>query len=171
MLFRSRDLSIPIVQVTATGNDVVRGDSTEYLNRFYVFWTPHPWWALSLEYQYENFKSDEVVAAFFKELTTHKVPLGVRFFHPSGISASVRGTFYDQDGDFIRRGGGAFENGHDQFFLVDASVSYRLPQRFGFITVGAMNLLDEHFRYQETDLRNPTIQPTRLVYTRITLSF
>ena len=166
-----RDLSIPIVQVTATGNDVVRGDSTEYLNRFYVFWTPHPWWALSLEYQYENFKSDEVVAAFFKELTTHKVPLGVRFFHPSGISASVRGTFYDQDGDFIRRGGGAFENGHDQFFLVDASVSYRLPQRFGFITVGAMNLLDEHFRYQETDLRNPTIQPTRLVYTRITLSF
>jgi tetratricopeptide (TPR) repeat protein len=168
-----RDLSIPIVQATATGNEVVRGDSREYLNRLYVFWTPHPWWALSAEYQYENFRNDQIVAAFFKELTTHRVPLGVRFFHPSGISAALRGTFYDQEGDFHRRGTApeAFIAGHDQFFLVDASVSYRLPQRYGLVTVGVMNLLDEHFRYQETDLRNPTIQPTRLVFTRITLSF
>lgn len=167
-----RDLSIPIQTVTPTGgNEVVRGDSREYLSRAYVFWTPHPWLALSAEYQYEVFRNDAVVAAFFKELTTHRIPLGARFFHPSGISVSLKGTYVDQDGDFIRRGGTAFESANEQFVLVDASISYRLPQRLGFITVGAMNLFDQDFRYQETDFRNPTIQPTRLVFTRVTLSF
>jgi tetratricopeptide (TPR) repeat protein len=167
-----RDLSIPIQTITPAGTtEVTRGDSREYLNRVYVFWTPHPFWALSAEYQYEKFRNDDIVAAFFKDVTTHRIPLGVRFFHPTGVSVALRGTFYDQDGDFIRRGGTDFEANHSQFFLLDAAVSYRLPQRYGFITVGATNLTDEHFRYQETDFRNPTIQPTRLVFTRVTLSF
>ena len=168
-----RDLSVPIQTVSINGdNVVVRGDQLEYLTRAYLFWTPHPWVALSAEYQFEQTKKDNVVAqAFFKELTTHRVPLGVRFFHPSGFSVSLRGTYYNQDGDFIRRGATAFEAANEDFFLVDLALSYRLPQRYGLITVGATNLLDEHFRYQETDVRNPSIQPTRLVFTRITLSF
>jgi tetratricopeptide (TPR) repeat protein len=167
-----RDLSIPIQTIGAGGlNEVERGDSTEYLTRFYLFWTPHPWLALSAEYQFEQFKNESLVAAFFKELTTHRVPLGLRFFHPSGFSVALRGTYYNQDGDFIRRGGTNFEPAHEDFFLVDLALSYRLPQRYGFITVGATNLLDKDFRYQETDFRNPTIEPTRLFYTRITLSF
>jgi outer membrane receptor protein involved in Fe transport len=167
-----RDLSIPIVDVNVlTDTVVVRGDAREYFHRAYLFWTPHPWVALSAEYQYENIRNDDVVAAFLNEVTTHRVPLGVRFFHPSGVSLSLRGTFVDQHGDFVRQGTGASESGSDRFFLVDAALSYRLPRRLGFVTVGATNLFDKEFRYQETDVRNPMIQPERLIFTRVTLSF
>jgi hypothetical protein len=54
---------------------------------------------------------------------------------------------------------------------MDAGLSYRLPQRYGFITVGATNLLDKQFRYQETDLRNATVVPERTFFTRVTLAF
>ena len=50
----------------------------EYMARAYLFWTPHPWVALSAEYQREQFENDRSVAFFFKDVTTHKVPLAAR---------------------------------------------------------------------------------------------
>jgi tetratricopeptide (TPR) repeat protein len=172
-----RDLKIPFRSIVIDGvgnvvtDTVERGDAREDLARAYLFWTPHPWVALSAEYQYERFKHDDEVAFFFKELTTHRLPLGVRFFHPSGFGASLRTTFHHQEGEFRRLTGFCCESGTDDFWLVDAAVSYRLPKRFGLVTVGATNLLDKRFRYQETDLTNPSIQPDRFVFTKLTLSF
>jgi tetratricopeptide (TPR) repeat protein len=166
-----RDLSIPVRQVTLTTDEVIRGDATEYLARTYLFWTPHPWLALSGEYQYERITKDTPVAFFFRDVRTHRVPLGLRFFHPTGVSFSLKGTYITQEGKFIRQGGTEFEPGSDDFWVVDAAVSYRLPWRHGFITVGATNLLDERFRYQETDLRNPTVEPVRMFFTKVTLAF
>jgi len=54
---------------------------------------------------------------------------------------------------------------------VDAGISYRLPQRYGFFTVGATNLLDRNFKYHEVDFNNPTIQPARAAFARLTLAF
>jgi len=51
------------------------------------------------------------------------------------------------------------------------AVSYRLPKRYGFLAVGATNLFDEEFNFFDIDVRNPTIQPTRRVYARVTLAF
>jgi hypothetical protein len=127
--------------------------------------------ALSGEYRYERFKHEEDVAFFFKKVTTHRVPLGARFFHPSGFGASLRTTYHHQEGDFRRLSGFCCESGTDDFWLVDAAVSYRLPKRFGLITVGATNLLDKSFRYQETDLTNPSILPDRFVFGKLTLAF
>jgi tetratricopeptide (TPR) repeat protein len=166
-----RDLTIPRREITLTTDEVIRGDATEYLSRAYLFWTPHPWLALSGEYQYERFTKETPVAFFFREVTTHRVPLGLRFFHPSGVSVSLKGTYIDQDGKFIRQGGTDFVSRSSDFWVMDAGVSYRLPWRHGFITVGATNLLDQQFRYQETDLRNPTVVPVRMFFTRVTLAF
>ncbi len=110
------------------------------------------------------------VADSFKEVKTHRVPLGVKFFHPSGLSASLKATYFNQDGDFMRRGGGSFESGQDEFWVVDAAISYRLPKRYGFISVGATNLFNKHFKYHETDLRNPIVQPDRFIYGKVTLA-
>jgi tetratricopeptide (TPR) repeat protein len=153
--------------------EVIHSDFDEDFARAYVFYTPHPWWALRVEYQYEKFTRDE--SSFTDGMVNvklHSVPLGVNFFHPSGLSASVTGTFYDQDGEFERilNGGGTFEHGSDTFWLVDAAINYRLPQRYGFITVGATNLFDENFKYFEADRRNPHIQPDRVVFTKITVA-
>ena len=51
------------------------------------------------------------------------------------------------------------------------AISYRLPKRFGFITVGAKNLFNQSFKYFDTDPWNPAIQPDRMVYCKVTLAF
>ena len=173
--FSKRDLSIPFRSIVydefgdVIEDKVRRGGANEYLGRTYLFWTPHPWLAFSAEYQYERIKNEISLADTFKEVKTHRVPLGVRFFHPSGLSASLKATYFNQDGDFTRRGGG-IESGQDEFWVVDAAIGYRLPKRYGFISVGVTNLFNKHFNYQETDLRNPIVQPGRFIYTKITLA-
>ena len=64
-----------------------------------------------------------------------------------------------------------FRSGNDQFWVIDAAISYRLPKRHGFITVGANNLFDESFKYYDTDIVNPTIQPDRMIFGKVTLAF
>jgi outer membrane receptor for ferric coprogen and ferric-rhodotorulic acid len=56
------------------------------------------------------------------------------------------------------------------FWLVDATLRYRLPKRFGFLSGGATNLFDKEFEYFEVDLRNVTIQPKRTIFAKVTLA-
>src|SRR5262249_488501 len=76
--FSKRDLTVPFRVVTPAGDSLQRADVNEYLGRTYLFWTPHPWLALSAEYQYERFKDQKGAVFPFTELTTHRVPLGFR---------------------------------------------------------------------------------------------
>ena len=148
--FSRRDLNVPIQ--TFGPNGTTRENAREGVGRAYLFWTPHPWLALSGEYQYERFWNDDAIAFFFKKVTTHRVPVGFRFFHPSGFSAALRATYFHQDGDFRRQSTGTFTSGRDNFWVADAAISYRLPMRYGFITLGVTNLFDRRFKYQQTDL-------------------
>jgi hypothetical protein len=102
-------------------------------------------------------------------MDTHRLPLGINFFHRCGLSTSLTATYYNQDGTFDRIVGGA-ESGSDTFWLADAAISYRLPSRYGFITVGAKNLFDEEFKYYDLDWKNPAIQPARFFFGKITLA-
>ena len=105
-------------------------------------------------------------------MDTHRVPLGINFFHPSGLSASLTTTYYNQDGDFERTVHGFIfeQSGSDEFWLVDAAINYRLPKRYGFITVGARNLFDKEFKYFDVDWKNPSIQPDRFFFASVTLA-
>ena len=100
-----------------------------------------------------------------KKLNTHGVPTGITFFHPSGLSAFLTGTYYHQDIKLADS-----RSGRDDFWLVDLGISYRLPKRYGFITVGATNLLDTKFNYFERDQNNSRIQPNRTIFGKITLA-
>jgi outer membrane receptor protein involved in Fe transport len=64
-------------------------------------------------------------------------------------------------------------SGEDEFWTIDASISYRLPRRYGILTVGVKNLFDKSFKYQDIDFENrsPLFQPKRRVYGKVTLSF
>ena len=172
--FTKRDLTVPYQAFDfANGSvtsDVKETDWDEYLGRAYLFWTPHKWLSLTAEYLYERADRTDEFSAGIKKITTHRVPLGVNFFHPSGLGVFFKATYFNQDGEFQRLIEGNFESGSDQFWIVDAAISYRLPKRYGFITIGAKNLFDKEFNYQDTDIKNPIIQPDRAIFGRITLA-
>ncbi len=172
-----RNLEVPFVFTSVPDNSsqIRKVDWEERLARAYLLWTPHPWFALSAEYQYERFdRGKEFVGEGVAYARTYRLPLGVSFYHPTGLSAFLKATYFDQKGLFEPAHyvpGGPFIPGQDRFWIVDAAISYRLPKRFGFFTVGAKNLLDRSFRYQDTDQKNPLIQPERMIYGKVTLSF
>ncbi len=166
-----RDQESPVIDLTGPTPVVSRKNRDEDLARAYLYWTPKNWWAFSAQYLYEKFERDELLSAGIKDLESHRVPLGINFFHPSGLNVSLRFTYFDQEGDFERQSAlGIFEHGEDDFWLADAAIGYRLPKRFGFVTIGATNLFDESFQYFDTDPNNPAIQPERFFFVRLTLS-
>jgi tetratricopeptide (TPR) repeat protein len=177
--FSKRDLDVPYSDLPDPPAPPVPRVKTvdwdEYLGRVYLYWIPHEWVALRAEYQYEEFKRDQEFGLGLKEVDTHKIPLGINFSHPSGLIALFQATYYDQRGDFLPQGteplSRNFLSGDDQFWVIDAAVSYRLPKRYGFVTFGAKNLFDESFNYYDTDIVNPTIQPDRFFFGKVTLDF
>jgi outer membrane receptor for ferrienterochelin and colicin len=148
-------------------------DWDEYLGRAYLYWAPHKWLALKAEYRYERFERAKEISANMKEVKTHSIPLGINFFHPFGLTAKLQAVYYHQKGNFQRADGtrGTFVQGKDNFWVVDAAISYRLPKRYGFITIGARNLFDKSFEYAETDENNPRIQPDRFIFCKLTIAF
>jgi hypothetical protein len=168
---RDLDVPVPVTDLSTNVTKVERTDWREDLARAYLFWTPHEWLTLSTEYQYEFLKRIPDTGFGIVQQTTHRVPLGLRMFHPSGLSFAVKATYFHQDGNFQRKSGGPPESGASDFWVVDTAISYRLPKRYGFLTIGATNLFDRRFQYQETDLNNPAIQPVRTFFARLTLSF
>lgn len=164
----ARDLQVPSMQVSDLGIPMaVELDWHEYIGRAYLFATPDERVALSAEYIVERFERDEIGP---EELTTQRVPLGLRLFDPSGAGGFVTATYWHQDGRFAGFLEPGIRSGRDQFWLIDAGVSYRLPNRYGILSVAATNLTDEDFRYFEVDFDNPEIQPTRSLIFRITLA-
>ena len=167
-----RDLAVPYVDLATGFPTLAESDWNENLWRAYLFWTPCTWASLTAEYRYEDLERDEESASDAKDVQTHYLPLGINLFHPSGLIASLKGTYISQDGNFERKGDwGVFEGGDDNFWLVDAALSYRLPKRYGFITVGVSNLFDQEFDYFDSDLKNSLIQPEQYFFARITLAF
>jgi hypothetical protein len=168
-----RDLRVPVSQFDlTTGNSAVkRFPWREKLGRAYVYVTPHEWVALRAEYQYEEVRRDANLLFAFTEVETHRVPLGVEVFHPSGIGVSFGATWLDQHGVFLRNSTSVFERGSRDFWVLDTGLRYRLPQRYGFVAFGVNNFLDEDSPYQSTDVRNPSLRPGRLFYGTVTLAF
>jgi outer membrane receptor protein involved in Fe transport len=169
-----RDLSVPYLSAPtfpATQYQLGNVDWKEYLSRAYIYWAPLNWISLTAEYQFEQFKRDEEFMYYIKRLDTHRVPLGVNLFHPSGLSFHLKTTYVDQKGDFETSTTlpGETVSGSDSFWLVDVSLSYRLPKRYGILTAGVRNLFDESFKYFDTDARNPIYQPDRVAYFSATI--
>lgn len=167
-----RDLEVPYFSLSDPPA-LETSDWEEYLGRAYVYWTPHEWFSLQTEYIYEEAERNAEFSANVQEMETHRVPLGVNFFHPSGLSAGLKGTFNHQEGEFERTDApsGVFTSGEDTFWLVDLSLSYRLPKRYGFLTLGASNLFNEDFKYFDNDLMSTSIQPERRIFAKITFAF
>jgi tetratricopeptide (TPR) repeat protein len=146
----------------------------EHIDRAYLYWTPHQWIAATGEYQYERIEKPSPATVIIlnseTEMETHRILLGLGFYHPSGLSAWLKSTYIDQCVKFIDSQATSIQ-GKDSFAVLDGAISYRLPQRHGMITFGAKNIFNKSFRFQDVDARNPSLYPARMIYSRLTLAF
>lgn len=176
--FSQRDLTVKGLVFRFVDDEFVietlEGDWAEQLLRAYLYWAPHPWFALGPEYQFEKFKRpDELMGEeSIARLETHRLSLKVGFFHPSGFSMGLKPMYVNQKGSFgLKRFFVPNENLSDHFWVFDAFISYRLPHRWGIITLEGKNLLNKRFQFQDTDPLNPSIIPDRAILGRVTLAF
>ena len=98
-----RNLEVPFTELSTGSVPLVRDvDWKERMGRAYLYWTPHKWVAFTAEYQYERLKKDAELTFGVREVKTHRVPLGGNFHHPSGLSAMLKATYFNQRGEFER---------------------------------------------------------------------
>jgi len=168
-----RDLDVPFLSTFLSKTTMSEAQWREDMARAYVYWTPNPWVALRAEYQYEelerslNFVGMERVA----NVHTHRVPVGLRVFHPSGLTGEVLATWVNQRGSFGEPVSEGLTTAQDEFLVVDLGLGYRLPKRFGFVSLMVRNLFDERFRFQDSDVLNSSLARERTVLGRVTLAF
>lgn len=164
-----RDLKIPI-------NRDIFPKLREELYRLYFNWTPSNNWVVNSEFRFENYRGDEIFPFFPKFVETAYFPTEIRFFHPVGFFATLKGTYVSQkvqSSNFNPDGTGDFNS---NFYLVDAAVGYRFPKQYGLISLEAKNLFDSNFKYRDrqfqlNELRSPDFLPERMIFGRVTLNF
>jgi hypothetical protein len=167
-----RNLRVPYQTYDDMYQEIVKKtDWDEEAFRAYLYWAPLNWVSLQGEYMQEHFKrSSDSGMEMFTSILTNKYSLGINFFHPLGFFARLKSTYIDQEGDFQHL---SFEpySGSDNFWVFDAAVGYRLPNRLGMITVEARNFTNQKFHFQDTDPANPQFIPESFIFTRLTLNF
>ncbi len=173
-----RDLDVP-TQVIRRGVqlDYFTEDRDERRHRAYLYWTATRRLALRAEYHFERTSRDLNESVVFlddpKRIRSHRVPVGIDFFHENGAFSALTTSFVNQDVRFPFAGGGT-DHASDSFWLVDASIGYRLPKRMGIASFSVRNLFDEDFDYQDTNVagtpRLPLFQPDRSLFVKLSLS-
>jgi hypothetical protein len=170
-----RDLTVAALDATSGAPVPVDLRWREWGARGYVFWAPHRRLALRAEYAFDRLLADELFNPGARSARTHRFPAGFAVFLPYGVSASASATYFRQEGTFVALadfGPPTFRAGADDFVIVDAALSYRLPGRSGVVSVSANNVLDQRFKYFELSVanNNPSVLPVRTVFARFTLA-
>ncbi len=150
----------------------------EFSHRAYLYWSSTDNVSIGTEIHYEKNEREYIPSTantmIPNKTTTLEMPIFIHYFHPKGWFSKLIATYIDQEVEFSNINGGT-DSDDNQFWLMDASLGYRLPKRNGIISLEARNLLDKDFKYQETDLfgkqRLPRYEPDQTLLLRFTLSF
>ena len=148
----------------------------ERVQQAYLYWTPLEQLSFSARYERGRYRSEPMQFLGYSHLKTARLPLELRYFARGGLTTGLRASHVNQQGFFQVEGATPFdpprlEPGQDRFWVVDAFVGYRLPNRRGLLSLNADNLLDERFQFQDIDPTNPSLFPERLISLRFTLAF
>jgi len=156
-------------------SDEQRAKFDDRLGQGYLYWTPTSDVAVAMEYIYERTRHegffDMAWAEEVAELNTHRFPLTISWFMPSGVSASLTATYVEQDGLFSQPPAAGLVEDEDSFWVADARLRYRLPKRQGMVSLQIRNLFDEKYNFQNTDRTTPTLIPERYISAQISLTF
>ena len=161
--FTRRNLDVPFF----LDGDVFFQSQTEKVASGYIYWLPNKRLSVSFEPRYQDFDGGTT----FDTMELTEAPLTLRYFVPSGLWMGLSVTGVEQRGEFDGPGGEAVA-GSDDFVVVDAVIAYRLPRRWGTISLQGNNLLDEEFQFQEIDQEvQPRYIPESQLLLRFSISF
>ncbi len=156
-------------------------DQCEDLYRAYLYWTPSPDWAVTGQFRFERFERDPAESGNLiaepnipNDVKTITVPVAARYFASSGFFAGAGITYVWQKLDLAP--GSTFNKDREDFFIVDTSIGYRLPRRWGIFSFDVNNLFDEDFLYQDVNIQTadpsePRFVPERTFVARFTINF
>ncbi|MBT3030922.1 MAG: FecR domain-containing protein [Candidatus Thiodiazotropha sp. (ex Codakia orbicularis)] len=191
-LYRDLETKINILDLSTPFPSESR-QSLEYNDKYanlWLNWTPNSQWGFGVEYSYNNYNLEEGLTAAdssilapdgILKLETHKLPVSISHFHPSGIIGSLTTTYYNQKGNFIDLSGFMTESGDDNGLITDLILSYRFPSRRGIVSIGVKNLFDEELNFEDRnsyDAIDPTatsspssLTDERAVFGKISVNF
>jgi hypothetical protein len=134
----------------------------EQNHRLYMNWTPTDRLAARAEFVFDSYRSQQGIATDSDNLPllaiTRSLPLSLTYFDPNGFFGGVVATYVNQS---VRRSPLSTEaSGQSGFTVVDASIGYRLPKRYGVLSLSVKNLFDRQFKYQDDSYRDFGDQPS-----------
>jgi hypothetical protein len=168
-----RDMDIPYLEMQGPPDyeflTVTKSaESTEA--RTWLYYLLNDSLATSLGYQYQRETRDMPgIPDNLISVNTHRVPVGFRWFDSSGFGAGITATWLDQSGHFLDAGLTEYP-GDERFWIVDAGLTYRLPNRWGQVGLEVRNLFDRNNRFQDVDIENRQYLPERVVSLRVTFA-
>jgi outer membrane receptor protein involved in Fe transport len=152
-------------------------DQKELYGLGYAYWLPFPRLAVTLSAEVDRYRrhwrdTDQGPV----RVNTLNVPLGLRYFDPSGLFAGVTARLLAQRVS-AKNDAGLQQNDSAVNPIVDAEVGYRLAGGSATATLSVSNLLDRDLRYQDDAFRTaerdlpPRFLPARTILGSVTLSF
>jgi hypothetical protein len=172
----SRDIDRP--GIDKTGSDlIIPFTLRERVQEAYLHWLPLDALSVAARYEHGRYASEPQPLLGYSHMSLDRLPVEVRYFSHRGFTIGGRATHVRQGGEFqsslLQEPGSLppLAYGEDEFWVLDAFVGYRLPNRRGLLSLNADNLLDEDFQFQDIDPTNPSLFPERLVSFRFTLAF
>jgi tetratricopeptide (TPR) repeat protein len=174
VLRRHLDIPEPIcdtpTSIGCAGQQVTNVDernSDDWLGSVYVNGTIGKHVALTAEYAYEQrdftFTQLNQAGQFEDFVETQRLRPQMRVFFASGLFAGARATRYDQSIDqFDDLTSSARTTVDSSFWLGDLQVGYLLPNRWGSITLDALNVTDREFVLYRSSLEELVV-PARTV--------
>ncbi len=166
-----------------TANSSREESRDETFHRAYLYWTPHQTLAVGAQFRFNDTNTEGFVpgngdSTNAQRIKTYSLPLTANYFASTGFFAKLGATYVDQKTKFVNdnKEGRLLDTFKDAFWVVDASVGYRFPKRYGQISFEITNLFDEDFQFQSEGIdtqtsRSPLYQPDRMFLAHINFSF
>lgn len=136
-------------------SSLATADADEDIVKAYFYQVLNRSVTATLDYTLSRFATDfsnpEMPAIPVEVAKTHRVRLGLNYFHPSGLYVFGSSRWYLQDLDGFLD---PEQSGSRDFWILGTGVGYEFNKRHGTIELGLNNLLDRNFLFQPTDLES-----------------
>jgi hypothetical protein len=155
--------------------EIAERESTDRWGTAYASAALARWMTIGVSYSRVNREFDTTsvspVGLFQDRISTEQVRPELRFFWPIGIFVRASGTRYDQEVDqFDDLTSTVRTTVESAFWVADAAVGYRFPDRWGSFVVEGTNLLNKKFEFYERSVQEQVV-PARSVVARLEITY